>query len=158
MRLAVATMRCNIIYDMKFVIDTNVIIAGFRSRNGASFQLLQRIWDGSLPFLLSVPLVLEYEDVLKRSDNLAVMNLTLDEVDTVLDVLCLRGEETQIHYLWRPQLTDAKDDMVLELAVNGMAEAIVTFNVRDFQPAASHWNVATITPGECLRNLKQREV
>ncbi len=143
---------------MKLVIDTNVIIAGFRSRNGASFQLLQRIWDGSLPFLLSVPLVLEYEDVLKRSGNLAVMNLTLGEVDTVLDVLCLRGEETQIHYLWRPQLTDAKDDMVLELAVNGMAEAIVTFNVKDFQPAASHWNVATITPGECLRNLKQREV
>ncbi len=143
---------------MKLVIDTNVIIAGFRSKHGASFQLLQRIWEGSLPFLLSVPLALEYEDVLKRPDNLAVMGLSIDEVDTVLDVLCLRGDEILIHYLWRPQLTDAKDDMVLELAVNGMAEAIVTFNVKDFQPAASHWNIATLTPGECLRNLKQREV
>ncbi|MDQ5770004.1 putative toxin-antitoxin system toxin component, PIN family [Thiothrix subterranea] len=143
---------------MKLVIDTNVIIAGFRSKHGASFQLLQRILEGSLPFLLSVPLVLEYEDVLKRPDTLAATSLTLDEVDTVLNVLCLRGNEILIHYLWRPQLTDAKDDMVLELAVNGMAEAIVTFNVKDFQPAASHWNVATITPGECLRNLKQREV
>ncbi|WGZ95737.1 MAG: PIN domain-containing protein [Candidatus Thiothrix putei] len=84
--------------------------------------------------------------MLKRPDTLAATNLTLDEVDTVLDVLCLRGNEILIHYLWRPQLTDAKDDMVLELAVNGMAEAIVTFNVKDFQPAASHWNVATITP------------
>jgi putative PIN family toxin of toxin-antitoxin system len=143
---------------MKLVIDTNVIIAGFRSKHGASFQLLQRILEGSLPFLLSVPLVLEYEDVLKRPDTLAATSLTLDEVDTVLDVLCLRGNEILIHYLWRPQLTDAKDDMVLELAVNGMAEAIVTFNIKDFQPAASHWNVATITPGECLRNLKQQEV
>lgn len=143
---------------MKLVIDTNVIIAGLRSKQGASFQLLQRIWQGNLPFLLSVPLVLEYEDVLKRPDTLAATSLMIEEVDTVLDVLCLRGNEILIHYLWRPQLTDAKDDMVLELAVNGMAEAIVTFNVKDFQPAASHWNVATITPGECLRNLKQREV
>ena len=143
---------------MKLVIDTNVIIAGLRSKQGASFQLLQRIWQGNLPFFLSVPLVLEYEDVLKRPDTLAATSLMIEEADTVLDVLCLRGNEILIHYLWRPQLTDAKDDMVLELAVNGMAEAIVTFNVKDFQPAASHWNVATITPGECLCNLKQREV
>lgn len=156
--MATTTIQGNITYHMKIVIDTNVIIAGLRSKQGASFQLLQRIWQGKLPFLLSVPLVLEYEDVLKRPDTLAATSLTLDEVDTVLDVLCMRGNEVLIHYLWRPQLTDAKDDMVLELAVNGMAEAIVTFNVRDFQPAASHWNVATITPGECLHNLTQREM
>lgn len=143
---------------MRFVLDTNVITTGLRSRDGASFQLLQRIWQGSLPFLLSVPLVLEYEDVLKRPDTLAATGLTADETDIVLDALCLRGQEIQIHYLWRPQLIDPKDDMVLELAVNGMAEAIITFNVRDFQPAISNWNVKTLTPGECLRYLKQQEV
>lgn len=76
---------------MKLVIDTNVIIAGLRSKQGASFQLLQRIWQGNLPFLLSVPLVLEYEDVLKKPDTLAATSLTIEEVDTVLDVLCLRN-------------------------------------------------------------------
>ncbi len=143
---------------MKIVLDTNVIIAGLRSQDGASFQLLTRIWQNKLDFILSVPLLLEYEDVLKRPDTLAATRLQQNQVNNVLNMLCFRRKETLIHYLWRPQLPDAKDDMVLETAINGNAEAVVTFNVKDFEAVTKYWNIAVLTPGEYLRRLKRSEV
>jgi putative PIN family toxin of toxin-antitoxin system len=142
---------------MNIVLDTNVIVAGLRSNDGASFQLLTRIWQNQLDFILSVPLLLEYEDVLKRPETMNETRLGPADVDEVLNMLCLRGKETRIHYLWRPQLLDAKDDMVLEAAVNGGAGAIITFNEKDFRPAATVWNVAVLTPGTYLRRLKLSE-
>lgn len=142
---------------MTIVLDTNVIVAGLRSQDGASFQLLTRIWQNRLDFVLSVPLLLEYEDVLKRPETIQETGLDLAQVDEVLNFLCLRGKEIRIHYLWRPQLLDAKDDMVLETAVNGGAGTIVTFNTKDFQPATTAWNIAVLTPGAYLRYLKQKE-
>jgi putative PIN family toxin of toxin-antitoxin system len=143
---------------MIIVLDTNVIVAGLRSQDGASFQLLTRIWQNRLDFVLSVPLLLEYEDVLKRPETIQETGLDLAQEDEVLNFLCLRGKEIRIHYLWRPQLIDAKDDMVLETAVNGGANTIVTFNCRDFQVAASIWNIDVLTPVAYLRHLKLSEV
>lgn len=139
---------------MKVVLDTNAIVAGLRSRSGASFQLLRMIPQGNLEFLLSVPLVLEYEDVLKRPDNLRAFDLGQADIEHVLNMLCFAGTEISIHYLWRPKLSDPKDDMVLEVAVNGRADTIVTFNTAGFSAQSKQFGLRLMTPGEYLRFLK----
>lgn len=114
---------------MKVVIDTNVFVAALRSRRGASFQLLQALRARQFDFVLSVPVFLEYEDVLKRP---GLVPLPPVAIDTFLRLLALDGEPQDIFYLWRPFLSDPKDDMVLELAVAARCSAIVTFNKKDF--------------------------
>ena len=92
------------------VIDTNVIVAGFRSRRGSAFQLLSVIDTGQFDFHLSVPLVLEYTDVLLR--ELPNLYLSHEEVDDIIDFYCAVGVQHEIFFLWRPFLRDPKDDMV----------------------------------------------
>jgi len=100
----------------QIVIDTNVIVAGLRSRRGSAFQLLTLIGTGQFDIHLSVPLVLEYTDVLLR--ELPNLYLSREEVDDLIDFYCSVGTPHEIFFLWRPFLRDPKDDMVLELAVN----------------------------------------
>src|SRR5215471_4995868 len=97
------------------VIDTNVMVAGLRSRRGSAFRLLGLVGAGRFDIHLSVPLVLEYEEVAKR--QLDETGLSPRAVDDIIDYLCSIGIRHQIHFLWRPLLPDLKDDMVLEAAV-----------------------------------------
>ena len=137
---------------LQIVLDTNVLVAALRSRNGASFVLLSRVGtpDAGFELNLSVPLVFEYEDVLKREGRGA--GLSAVDVDDVLDYLCAVGHHRRIFFLWRPVLRDPKDDMLLELAVEAGCHYIVTFNVRDFA-GAERFGVKVITPREFLRTL-----
>ncbi|MEO6727065.1 MAG: putative toxin-antitoxin system toxin component, PIN family [Blastocatellia bacterium] len=113
------------------VIDTNVLIAALMSQYGASYKLLTLLGSNKFEINLSVPLVLEYEDVAKRL--LGRIALTTNEVDDVIDYVCLVAHRRKIHYLWRPFLNDPKDEMVLELAVAAGCDTIVTYNKRDFR-------------------------
>lgn len=142
---------------MIIVLDTNVIVAGLRSKTGASHQLLSLMEQGRLDCLLSVPLLLEYEAVLKRDEIRQVTQLTIDSIETVLDMLCALSTETPIFYLWRPKLSDPQDDMVLELAVNGQADAIITFNLSDFGNAPGEFDIKLFTPGQFLHYLRQEQ-
>jgi putative PIN family toxin of toxin-antitoxin system len=132
------------------VLDTNVLVAALRSRQGASHRLLRLVGDPRWQINLSVPLVLEYEDVLKRPD--AGHPLSPDEVDDVLNYLCASASLREIFYLWRPMLPDPKDDFVLELAVESRCDYVVTFNTRDFA-GAEKFGVLAIRPQELLRVL-----
>jgi putative PIN family toxin of toxin-antitoxin system len=114
----------------RVVLDTNVLISAFRSRRGPAFALVSRIGSGSFEVSVSVPLVLEYEEVLHRSTSLEE-----EEILSVLGFLCSVAHRQKIFYLWRPLLPDPKDDMVLELAVASRSRFIVTYNQRDFVPA-----------------------
>ena len=134
----------------QIVIDTNVLAAALRSKRGASHRLLTLIDSGKFDFHISVPLVLEYEDVSKRL--LDDMPLTEQDVDDVLDYLCTVAHHQQVHYLWRPVLRDPKDDMVLELAVAAQCDYIVTYNERDFQ-GTDAFGVGVITPGVFLKKI-----
>jgi putative PIN family toxin of toxin-antitoxin system len=132
------------------VIDTNVIIAGLRSRNGASFQILKLIGTKFFDIHLSVPLILEYTEVLQReSENLY---LNPEEIDILLDFFCMVGSHHQIFFLWRPFLPDPKDDMVLELAVAAGCQAIITFNIRDFI-GVEQFGIRLLKPSEFLRSI-----
>ena len=132
------------------VVDTNVLLAALRSRRGASHWLLGLIGDGRWQMNLSVPLFLEYEDVVKRADS--GLSLSAAEIDDILDFICSEANLREIFYLWRPVLPDPKDDFILELAVESQCDYIVTFNVRDFA-GAEKFGVEVITPQEFLRKL-----
>lgn len=132
------------------VLDTNVLVAGLRSRNGAAFELLSRVGRGQVTLHLSVPRVLEYEDVLLRPS--VGVPLSPEAVGDVLDYLCAVGRHHEIFYLWRPYLADAGDDMVLELAVKASCDFIVTYNHKDFA-GCERLGVRAVTPGELLRRI-----
>lgn len=136
---------------MRIVLDTNVIVAGLKSRNGASFQILSVIPDGRFTVQISVPLLLVYEDVFKRPGMLP--HLDEQAIDDVLSYLCQVADRRSVFYTWRPQLRDPKDDMVLELAVAAQADYIVTFNTRDFAGSQA-FGIDAITPGALLNTLR----
>jgi len=128
------------------VIDTNVIVAALRSRRGASHRLLSLVDSGHFQINVSVPLVLEYEDVLSRSE----FGFSAEDVRHVVDYLCAVGNRHRVYFLWRPYLNDPKDDMVLELAVTAACNYIVTFNARDFRDVEA-FGLQAIRPNEFLR-------
>ena len=130
------------------VIDTNVIIAGLRSRRGCAFQLLTLIGTEHFDIHLSVPLVLEYTEVLIR--ELPNLYLNRDEVEDLIDFYCSVGVHHEIFYLWRPILRDPKDEMVLELAVKAGCESIITYNTRDFA-GVEQFGLKLLEPSEFLR-------
>jgi putative PIN family toxin of toxin-antitoxin system len=136
---------------LRIVLDTNVLYAGLYSASGKSHQLLKAIDAGRVRIALSTPLLFEYEDVLKR--NQALLNLSSVEVDLVLDGLCALADFQTVHFLWRPCLPDANDDMVLELAVAAQVGRIVTFNAKDFRPA-SRFGIEIVTPKILLEELQ----
>jgi putative PIN family toxin of toxin-antitoxin system len=117
----------------RVVLDTNVLVAGLRSRQGASFRLLTEVGRGKFEIALSVPLLLEYEDALLR--HAPVAGLSRRDVDVILDYFCSVAHLQTIFFLWRPLLPDPKDDLVLELAVAAGCSTVVTYNVRDFRGA-----------------------
>ena len=136
---------------MRYVFDTCVLVAGLRSRRGASFVILQAIGNGLLRGVASTTLLLEYQDVLKRDANLEQFWAKSDEVDIILGMLASRLEPIQINFSWRPQLTNPDNEMVLECSVNAQSATIVTFNVRDFLPEASQFQIEVIQPGTLLQ-------
>lgn len=138
---------------MRCVLDTDVIVAATRSATGASRQVLEAMHAGRLIGLISVPLLLEYEAVLTRPEHMRERGLTFEEADAILDGLALVMEHVDIHYLWRPFLRDPDDDAVLETAVNGRAQTIVIFNVRDYAAVPDSFGIEVIRPSDCVRRV-----
>jgi putative PIN family toxin of toxin-antitoxin system len=134
------------------VLDTNVLIAARRSRTGASNALLRVADERRFVMLASVPLFLEYEAVLCRAEHLLASHLTQPQVMGFLDYLAGLIEPVKLNYLWRPQLGDVADEMVLETAINGRANCIVTFNNRHFEPAV-RFGIDVIRPDEAMRRV-----
>lgn len=131
----------------RVVLDTNVMVAAFRSRLGMAFRLVQMIGRAEFELALSVPLVLEYEDALHRATQLSP-----PEIKTLLSFWCSVGHLQKVFFLWRPLLRDPKDDMVLELAVAARARQIVTFNVRDFS-GAEQFGIEILQPRIFLEQM-----
>lgn len=134
----------------QIVLDTNVIIAGLRSRNGSAFRLLTLVGSERFNIHLSVPLVLEYEEVLRRE----ILNLIISESDIrdFIDFHCAVATHHQVFFLWRPYLRDPKDDMVLELAVKAGCDSVVTYNTRDFA-GIERFGINAITPATFLESI-----
>jgi len=132
------------------------MVAALRSSRGASRQLLLAALNRQFELLVSVPLIIEYEAVLTRPDHLVASGLSSVEVGRVLDDVAAVARPVRLAFRWRPQLPDPDDDMVLETAVNGGAHAIVTFNQRDFFPAAKKFECNVILPATALEEIGAR--
>lgn len=138
---------------LKIVIDTNVIVSALKSKNGFSYKLLSIIDDKRFDIFISVPLILEYEDAIKRSKS--KIKLRVAEINDVLNYLCLIGNQREIFYLWRPYLKNPKDDMVLELAVESESDYIISFNKKDFK-GINKFSIEVITPKELFIKIGEK--
>lgn len=139
---------------MKIVLDTNVVVAGMRSPTGASAELLRLARRSKVTLLANVALALEYEATCSLAEHRLAAGLDLRETAVFIDAVIAMCEPVETHYMWRPQLRDPGDELVLEAAVNGQADAIVTFNRRDFEPANAVFNVELLLPVQAVRRVK----
>lgn len=137
---------------IQIVIDTNVLYSALRWKQGASFRLLSLLGSDKFEINLSVPLVVEYEEVLKR--KLPTLTLSEAKIDQFLDYLCQVGNWRKVFFLWRPFLKDTGDDMILELALNCGCQHIVTYNKSDFE-GVNQFNLKLSTPKEFLQTIQE---
>lgn len=143
---------------MKIVLlDTNVLVAALTSSRGASYALLQAVASARLRMAASPAVWLEYESVLKRDEIRDLHGFSTGQVDAFLSALAVWVEPVSLHYIWRPQLRDPGDEMVLEAAVNARVDALVTSNVKDFSMAAPHFGLAVKTPVQALSFLEDAQ-
>jgi putative PIN family toxin of toxin-antitoxin system len=137
--------------QLEVVIDTNVFYAGLRSQLGTSHRLLREIGrNEAFQIHLSVPLVLEYEEVARR--HARTLGLSFQDIDDILDYLCSVAGLHDVFYLWRPFLPDPDDDMLLELAVEAACNRIITFNLKDFA-GIEQFGVKAVAPSDFLKEI-----
>ena len=134
----------------RIVVDTNILVAATRSRDGPSFALMQLVRTRRVLMCCSPALFLEYEDVLQRADQREASGLSVKDVDAILNELAALLEPVLTHYQWRPQLRDPADEMVLEAAANARVGALVTYNLRDFIPA-NRFGIQVLTPEQAFK-------
>jgi putative PIN family toxin of toxin-antitoxin system len=136
---------------LRIVIDTNVLVAASRSQQGASFALISSIPSAKFQICLSVSLYAEWMDVLSRPENLPA-GLTVDDAQKFVRYLAATSHLQEIHFLWRPFLSDSDDDMVLELALAADCECIITHNTAHFR-GANELGIEVLTPIAFLKRM-----
>jgi putative PIN family toxin of toxin-antitoxin system len=103
---------------------------------------------------LTTALFLEYEEVFQRPEHRLATGMSADDVEGFLAAFASAAESVEVNFRWRPQLRDSRDEFVLEAAVNGNADALVTHNVRDFRSAAQLFSLRLLLPRELLKELE----
>lgn len=136
---------------IRLVLDTNVLVTALCNQDGASHLLIRWVLADKIILSASPALWLEYEAVIKRPEIRLRHGIAVENLDIVLDTLAAHVEPVHLSYLWRPQLRDPNDEMVLETALNAGADALVTFNTKDFAAAVKRFNLRLLTPSECVK-------
>ena len=141
---------------MRVVLDTSVLITAFRSSSVAAAETVRLALLKELTILLDYKLACEYRDVALRSEHLKASGKTQNETELMIDMLEAVAEPVFIAVRHAPLSRDANDDMVLETAINGGAEAIVTNNTKHFREAARDFDLQLLTPAELLNEFRAR--
>ena len=139
---------------LRLVLDTDVVFAAFHSPAGASRRLLLEILDGKALLLLSATLMVEYEAVLTRPGNLKKFGIGVADVLSVLDEIAGLCVPVAFDYRWRPSAADPDDDLVLETAINGAANAVASFNLADMRAGAAPFGITVERPVDILRRIE----
>ena len=136
------------------MLDTDAVVAGMRSPSGASAAILRAARQGETTLVLTVALALEYEAICCEAGHRLASGLSDREVNIFVTAVIAMAEPVKTHFLWRPQLRDPGDEMVLEAAVNGQAQAIVAFNHRHYGNAPPRFGIALLLPAEAYRRIE----
>ena len=135
---------------MRVVLDTCILLSALRSSSGASHRIVKSLPNSNFRPLISTPVFFEYEEVLRRPKQFP--HLTAKEIEDFLDFIASACDHVRINFLWRPHLPDPDDDLILELAVSGRADAIITFNQRDFV-GSDQFGIRVISPRELIKEI-----
>ena len=135
---------------MLITLDTNILYQALKSAKGASFFILQQVREKNLKIALSIPLFKEYEDVLKREKSLKDFELNIEDIDKFLRFIAYIEKSYKTYFLFRPNLKDENDNMVVELAITSQSDYLVTSNIKDFKNAELKFDQLKkiVTPGE----------
>jgi putative PIN family toxin of toxin-antitoxin system len=138
---------------MVITVDTNVIFQGLCSNIGASNKILKLLSNNKIQLALSVPVFIEYCDVLKRKSTLSLTGLSENNIDAILDFLAYVGLEHRISFLYRPNLSDETDNKFIELSLASQSSFLVTSNVKHYVMNSDLrlYGVQVVTPGEFMR-------
>lgn len=139
----------------RVVLDTSGVVAALRSHSGAGNAVLRLVATRRLTPLATPPLFLEYEDELKRAEQRLAHGLAPEAIDEFLSELAALIEPVEAHFRWRPQLRDPNDEMVLETAIHGRADALVTYNLADFAAAGDRFHIPVLSPANLLKMVKR---
>lgn len=134
----------------QIVIDTNVILAGLRSKKGASYKLLTMLNDQRFQINISATLIFEYEEVLKREQQ--QISLTNEDIDDIINGICYLANHHEIFYIWRPLAKDKDDDFLIDLALKCQAQFIISYNNKDLKPIEK-FGISILTPKQFLQLL-----
>jgi putative PIN family toxin of toxin-antitoxin system len=138
----------------QIVIDTNVLVSGLRSSQGASYKLLSMLNDDRWQINLSTALVYEYEEILKGASE--DLGLDLQDVDLAIAAICNIANHHPIFFLWRPMASDPDDDLLIDLAFKAQVDFIITYNLRDLR-SVERFGIQVITPKQFLQVVGEIE-
>ncbi len=138
---------------MILVMDTDVVVAALRNPTGASAALLRQVRQGQLRLAANVSLFTEYEAVCLRPEHAQAAGLTARDVGHFLNALASLVQPVAIHFMWRPQLHDPGDELVLEAAANARADVLLGFNLKHFSAAMPRFGIRLSQPGPFFRSL-----
>jgi len=142
---------------MLVTIDTNILYQALMSTTGASYFILQQVRNREIQLALSVPVFLEYQDVLTRATVLKDFELQSNDVEKFLRFIAYIGKTFEIYFLLRPNLKDEKDNMVVELAVTSQSDYLITSNIKDFKQAELIFDqLKIITPSEFVKIWREK--
>lgn len=143
---------------MKVVLDTSVLITALRSSGGAAAETLRLALQEDITLLMDYKLACEYREVALRPQQLGETGKSATETATILDALEAVAQAVFVAFQHRPLSLDADDNMVLDVAINGNADAIVTNNTRHFRESAESFDIDLFTPAELLKRLRERNL
>ncbi len=143
---------------MLITLDTNIIYQALKSAGGASFYILQQVRERNIQIALSVPLFEKYEEVLKREKSLQDFGLDIEDIDKFLRFIAYVGKPNKTYFLFRPNLKDEKDNMVVEVAVTSQSDYLVTSDVKDFKDAELKFDqLKIVTPSEFAKIWRNKD-
>jgi putative PIN family toxin of toxin-antitoxin system len=140
---------------MRLVLDTDVVVAAMRSPSGASAEILRFIRREQVTLLLSTAMMLEYDAVCTRPEHLSAADLSTKDAEEFLNAIAFLAKPVEIHFRWRPQLRDPNDEIILETAINGNADHIVTFNIKHYGNAPAAFGIEVLRPADVIRRIRQ---